>query len=66
SAADEGNPTQPTASVPMATPVHAPHMPESQTPTSTGLPDGSLSTTAFPTNYIGAASAVNGPPYAFP
>ncbi|KAF8339944.1 uncharacterized protein EI90DRAFT_3038509 [Cantharellus anzutake] len=64
SAADEGNSTQSTASLPMGTPVHAPHMPESQTPT--GLPDGSLSTTAFPANYIGAASAVNGPLYAFP
>ncbi|KAF8321868.1 uncharacterized protein EI90DRAFT_3079022 [Cantharellus anzutake] len=60
----EGGPTQPTAALPVAALLQAPHMLESQAPTD--LPNGELPTTAVSANYIDAASAVNGPPHAFP
>ncbi|KAF8321833.1 uncharacterized protein EI90DRAFT_3078721 [Cantharellus anzutake] len=62
SAADEETPIHPIATPLMATPLHAPHVPEIQAPT--GFPDGSI--TAFPASYIGTASALDRPPYAFP
>ncbi|KAF8339952.1 uncharacterized protein EI90DRAFT_2308442 [Cantharellus anzutake] len=64
SAADEGNSTQPTASLPMTTPLHVPHMPESQTPT--GLPEWLAIYYSLSNKLYCGASAVNGPPYVFP